>query len=155
MSEEQSLADVTYCDEIWRDLASTYYVLHHATMDLLSQISDVRNNCRRRSWEWGRRRVAVNSPETRELLNTSIFKLEKYIAKYDLFIVVCEYRVNTISNGQCRSSYWIGARESEQWWSNGVESGVESESQSKYELFGKQKVGDGWRCWKCVGGGHI
>ena len=61
------LAEETYCDEIWRDLASTYYMLHHASMDWLSQISDVGNNCRRRSWRWGRRRVAVNSRKTREL----------------------------------------------------------------------------------------
>ena len=46
MSEEWSLAEVTYCNEICRDLASTYYVLCHASMDWLSQISDVRTNVR-------------------------------------------------------------------------------------------------------------
>ena len=39
----------------------------------------------------------------------------------------------------------VGARESEQWWSNGVESGVESKSRSKYKvnvIITNNRVGD-------------
>ena len=55
----------------------------------------------------------------------------------------------------------VGAQESEQWQSNGVENRVESESRSKYEvnvIVTNNRVRDDrscQKCRKCIGGGQI